>query len=153
MRYFTPVSFIHAAPPGAPVQSCSAHSTSSSMSSQHRRRTRTNVPGPLTSYGCADAVVGPSDMHISSPPHMSQPPYVPYFQYGSTRASYDSGMGSGMQATKGFSSAHDMPQLEDPSDTANVPPRQNPARRRRPHSCGTGSFFVDRDSSKSLFKF
>ncbi|KAJ7972309.1 Serine/threonine protein phosphatase 7 long form isogeny [Quillaja saponaria] len=62
---------------------------------------------------------------------------VPYFQYGSTPASYDLGMGSGVQAEEGFSRADDIPMSEDFGDTTNVPPRRNPARRRRPRPCGT----------------
>ncbi|KAJ7971996.1 hypothetical protein O6P43_009948 [Quillaja saponaria] len=64
-------------------------------------------------------------------------PQVPYFQYGSTRASYDLGMGSGVQAEEGFSNADDIPQSEDLGDIADVPSRRNPARRRRPRLCGT----------------
>ncbi|KAJ7956030.1 hypothetical protein O6P43_022530 [Quillaja saponaria] len=118
-RYLTPVGLIHV----APAHSCSTHSTSSSMSSQRSRRIRTDVPGPSVSYRRVDAD-------------------VPYFQYGSTSASYDPGIGSGMQADEEFSSADDIPQLEDLGDIADVPPRRNPTRRRRPLPCGTMGHFL-----------
>ncbi|KAJ7961963.1 hypothetical protein O6P43_017252 [Quillaja saponaria] len=158
-----------------PAPSHSTHSTSSSsLSSQHRRRSRTDVPGPSVSYGRVDADVRPSDVYIPSPTHMSPPPpppympssssmyhqlmpdfalqssevfnspipQVPYFQYGNTPASYDPGMGSGVQAEEGFSGADDIPPSDDLGDKANVPARRNPARRRRPRPCGTGGHFL-----------
>ncbi|KAJ7972972.1 hypothetical protein O6P43_010783 [Quillaja saponaria] len=166
-RYLTRVSLIHV----APAPSYSTHSTSSSsLSSQHCKRNRTDVPGPWVSYGRVDADVRPSDVYIPSPAHMSPPPYmastssyhqlmpdfaqqssevfnspisqVPYFQYGSTPVSYDPGTGSGVQAEEGFSGADDIPQSEYLGDKADVPPRRNPARRRRPRPCGTGGHFL-----------
>ncbi|KAJ7976401.1 hypothetical protein O6P43_006186 [Quillaja saponaria] len=135
------------------------------------RRSRTDVPGPSVSYGRVDADVRPSDMYIPSPAHMSPPPYmassssmyhqlmpdfaqqsseifnypipqVPYFQYGNTPASYDPGMGSGVQAEEGFSGADEIPPSDDLGDRADVPPRRNPTRRRRPCPCGTGGHFL-----------
>ncbi|KAJ7964079.1 hypothetical protein O6P43_013944 [Quillaja saponaria] len=127
--------------------------------------------GPSVSYGRVDVDVRPSDVYISSPAHMSPPPYmassssmyhqlmpdfaqqssevfnspipqVPYFQYGNTPASYDMGMGSGVQAEEGFSGADDIPPSDDLGDRADVPPRRNPARRRRPRPCDTGGHFL-----------
>ncbi|KAJ7942421.1 hypothetical protein O6P43_034528, partial [Quillaja saponaria] len=76
-RYLTRVGLIHA----DPAPSHSTHSTSSSsLSSQHRRRSRTDVPGPSVSYGRVDADVRPSNVYIPSPAHMSPPlppPYMP----------------------------------------------------------------------------
>ncbi|KAJ7979270.1 hypothetical protein O6P43_002687 [Quillaja saponaria] len=72
----------------------------------------------------------------------SRIPQVPYFQYGNTFGSYDPGMGSGVQAEEGFSGVDDILPLEDLGDRADVPPRQNPARRRRPRPCGRGGHFL-----------
>ncbi|KAJ7957500.1 hypothetical protein O6P43_023800 [Quillaja saponaria] len=167
-RYLTRVGLIHADP--APSHSTRSTS-SSSLSSQRRRRSRTNVPGPSVSYRRVNADVRPSDVYIPSPAHMSPPPYmassssmyhqlmpdfaqqssevfnspipqVPYFQYGNTPASYNPGMGSGVQAEEGFSGADDIPPLEDLGDRVDVPHRRNPARRRRPRPCGTGGHFL-----------
>ncbi|KAJ7957543.1 Pko r-Gyr intein like [Quillaja saponaria] len=120
-RYLTRVGLIHADP--APSHStCST--SSSSLSSQRRRCSRTDVSGSSVAYGPVDAEVQPSDVYIPSPAYMSPPPYmassssmyhqlmpdfvqqsrevlnspipqVPYFQYGNTPASYNPSMGSG----------------------------------------------------------
>ncbi|KAJ7954571.1 hypothetical protein O6P43_026135 [Quillaja saponaria] len=72
-RYLTRVGLIHV----ALAPSYSAHlKSSSSLSSQRCRRSRTNVPGQSVSYGRVDADVRPSDVYIPSPPYMSPPPYM-----------------------------------------------------------------------------
>ncbi|KAJ7954614.1 hypothetical protein O6P43_026174 [Quillaja saponaria] len=130
-----------------------------------------------------DADVRPSDVYIPSPAHMSPPPYmpssssmyhqlmpdfalqssevfnspipqVPYFQYGNTPASYDPGMGSGVQAEEGFSGADDIPPSDDLGDRADVPPRRNPGKEEKTMPMWyKGSFFVDQYFPKSLYKF
>ncbi|KAJ7959650.1 hypothetical protein O6P43_020199 [Quillaja saponaria] len=159
-RYLTRVGLIHGDPSSFLFLSMVIH-----------RRSRTDVPGLSVSYGRVDADVRPSDVYIPSPAHMSPPPYmassssmyhqlmpdfaqqssevfnfpipqVLYFQYASTPVSYDPGMGSGMPAEEGFSGADDIPQSEDLGDKADVLPRRNPTRRRRPRLCGTGGHLL-----------
>ncbi|KAJ7977368.1 hypothetical protein O6P43_007009 [Quillaja saponaria] len=146
--YLTRVGLIHA----TPAPSYSTHSTSSSsLSSQRRKRGRTDVPGPSVSYGRVDADLIPDFAHQSSEVFNSPIPQVPYFQYGSTPASYDPGMGSGVQVEEGFSGADDIPQSEDLGDTADIPPRRNPAKEEKTTQMWyRGSFFVDQYCPKIL---
>ncbi|KAJ7957335.1 serine/threonine-protein phosphatase 7 long form-like [Quillaja saponaria] len=135
-RYLTRVGLIH----GDLAPSYSTHSTSSS--SQCRRRSRTDVPGPSVSYRHVDADVRPSDVYIPSPAHMSPPSYMANSSSIYHQLMPDFAQQSSVQTEEGFSGADDMPQSEDLGDMAEVPPRRNPARRRRPRPCDTGGHFL-----------
>ncbi|KAJ7960595.1 Transposon protein, putative, Mutator sub-class [Quillaja saponaria] len=170
-RYLTRVGLIHADPaPSHSTHSTSSSSLSSQR--RRRSRTDVPGPSVSYGRVDADVrpsdVYIPSPAHMSPPPpppymassssmyHQLMPdfalqssevfnspiPQVPYFQYGNTPASYDPGMGSGVQAEEGFSGVDDIPPSDDLGDRADVPARRNPARRRRPRPCGTGGHFL-----------
>ncbi|KAJ7962040.1 serine/threonine-protein phosphatase 7 long form-like [Quillaja saponaria] len=170
-RYLTRVGLIHADPaPSHSTHSTSSSSLSSQR--RRRSRTDVPGPSVSYRRVDADVrpsdMYIPSPAHMSPPPpspympssssmyHQLMPdfalqssevfnspiPQVPYFQYGNTPASYDPGMGSGVQAEEGFSGADDIPPSDDLGDRADVPARRNPARRRRPRPCGTGGHFL-----------